>query len=129
MAAVGLGACAAAGWSIQAQEQKAAARVEFMRQKLEFSSRILDGLSREDFAQIERNAKALKALSQAAQWEQAGIADENRYARSSYQFQDLTNELAAKAEQKNLDGATLVYTQFVANCVKCHAYVRQSKKR
>jgi hypothetical protein len=99
-----------------------------MRQKLEFSGRILDGLSRVDYPQIAKNAKALKALSSAAQWEETGIEDANRYARLSFLFQDLTDELASKAQDKNLDGATLVYTQLVTNCVKCHGYVRRTKK-
>jgi hypothetical protein len=115
-------------WSIYAQEKKSEARAEFMRQKLVFSGRILEGLSREDYSQISKNAKALKALSLAAQWEEPGIGDANRYARFSFSFQDLTDELVFKAEEKSLDGSTLAYTQLVMSCVKCHGYVRHAKK-
>jgi hypothetical protein len=116
-------------WSTRGQEQKGSARGEFMRQKVEFSSRVLDGLSREDYALIAKNAKALKALSMAAQWEQPGVQEASRYAKLSFQFQDLTDDLVAKADEKNLDGSTLVYTQIVMNCVKCHEYVRGPKKK
>jgi hypothetical protein len=45
----------------------------------------------------------------------------------SVEFQQLTDEIAAKADQKNLDGATLGYVQLAANCVRCHRHVRDVK--
>ena len=40
----------------------------FMRQKLEHSQRVLEGLALEDFAMIAENARKLKELSEDARW-------------------------------------------------------------
>jgi hypothetical protein len=68
LALLGLGLGAALAMSGAAQDQKRT-RGEFMRQKLEFSKNVLEGLSLEQYAMIEKNARSLKVLSQAAEWE------------------------------------------------------------
>ena len=46
--------------------QQSDTRAEFMRQKLQYSNGLLEGLTREDYVQIAKNAKALKGISQAS---------------------------------------------------------------
>ncbi len=99
-----------------------------MRQKLDFSRGLLEGLTRADHPQIAKNARALKALSEDAEWAEPKLAALTRYGWFSLQFQDLTDEIAAKADARNLDGATLGYVQLTANCVRCHSHVRDAKK-
>ena len=97
---------------------------QFMRRKLERSQRVLEGLTREDFDLIARNAKALRELSEDAQWR---VSPNVNYLRLSAEFQDLADEMAGKAKAKNLDGATLAYVRMTLNCVKCHKLVRDER--
>src|SRR5262245_31762878 len=112
--------------SSQAQEPQP--RAKFMRQKLEYSQKILEGLALEDYNLLAREAKALKLMSQAAEWEVPTIPNVEQYLPLTTDFQRLCDELSAKARDKNLDGATLVFTQLTVNCVKCHKYVRDGSK-
>jgi hypothetical protein len=122
--AVGVGALA-----LGVRGEDGGVRAGFMRQKLEFSKRVLDGLTREDFPQIAAGARSLKALSEAAEWAEAmGRPQAGRYAVYSRQFQALTDELAMNADAKDLDGATRAYLQLTTNCVSCHKELRASKK-
>src|SRR5690349_1298266 len=53
---------------VGARAQQGKALRQFMRQKLDHSQRVLEGLTREDYALIEKNAKALREVSEDAQW-------------------------------------------------------------
>jgi hypothetical protein len=111
-----------------AQERRPPSRAEFMRMKLEFSKNVLEGLTLENYAMISKNAKALKTLSEAAEWEVPTIPNVNEYVAFTSEFQKLSDELAKKATDKNIDGATLTYLKLTMNCVNCHKYVRQVVK-
>jgi hypothetical protein len=95
-----------------------------MRKKLELAKNILEGLTLEDYALIAKNAKALRVLSQAAEWEVPTIPDVDNYLRYTDEFQRITGDMAKKSEAKNLDGATLDYVRMTTSCVNCHKYVR-----
>ena len=108
----------------RASQQKNQNRSEFMRRKLEFSKNVLEGLSLEQYPMIEKNAKALKILSQAAEWEVPMIPNATDYVALTSEFQRNTDELVKAAKQGNIDGATLAYVKLTMNCVQCHKYVR-----
>jgi hypothetical protein len=108
--------------------QEKRSRGEFMRQKLEFSKNVLEGLSLEQFPAIEKNAKALKKLSEAAEWEVPMIPNATDYVSLTTEFQRYADELAKSAKQGNIDGATLAYLKLTMNCVQCHKYVRFASK-
>ena len=97
---------------------------QYMRQKLNHSKNVLEGLTVEDFAMIAKNAKAMRELSEDARWR---VSPNINYLRLSAEFQDLADELAAKANKRNLDGATLTYLKLTMNCVKCHQLVREQQ--
>lgn len=99
-------------------------RGEFMRQKLEYSKNVLEGLSLEQYSLIEKNAKALKALSQAAEWEVPVIPNATDYVALTSEFQRSADDLVRCAKQSNIDGATLAYVKLTMNCVQCHKFVR-----
>ncbi|WP_435011490.1 hypothetical protein P12x_002802 [Tundrisphaera lichenicola] len=107
-----------------AQQKTPPTRSEFMRAKLEFSGKVLEGLTVEDYAMIEKGAKALKKLSQAAEWEVPTIPSVPEYLVYTNEFQRLADEIAQKARDKNLDGATLAYVKLTMSCVHCHKYIR-----
>jgi hypothetical protein len=108
----------------RASQQEKQTRSEFMRRKLEFSKNVLEGLSLEQYPMIEKNAKALKVLSQAAEWEVPMIPNATDYVALTSEFQRYTDELVKAAKQGNIDGATLAYVKLTMNCVQCHKYVR-----
>jgi hypothetical protein len=107
-------------WPVSAQP-KPGKISDFMRQKLGYSQRVLEGLALEDYSAIADNAHALNVLSEMADWR---VLPGTEYVAHSSEFQRITNELAVQANRKNLDGATLAYVQLTLNCVKCHKHVR-----
>lgn len=107
-----------------AAQQPRRTRAEFMRQKLEFSKNLLEGLAMENHETIARNAKALKLLSQAAEWEVPTIPNATDYVAFTTDFQRIADDLAKQAKAKNIDGATIAYVKLTMNCVECHKYVR-----
>ena len=109
-------------------EQRPTSRAEFMRMKLEYSKRVLEGLTLENFDTISQNAKTLKRLSEAAEWEVPTIPNATEYVAFTSEFQRCSDELIQKAKDKNIDGATLAYLRLTMNCVNCHKYVRQVAK-
>jgi len=108
----------------RAGQQEKQNRSEFMRRKLEFSKNVLEGLALEQYPMIEKNAKALKILSQVAEWEVPMIPNATDYVALTSEFQRNTDELVKAAKQGNIDGATLAYVKLTMNCVQCHKYVR-----
>ncbi len=121
-------AIAATFLAAQAQGPSRRTRAEFMRMKLEYSKQVLEGLTLEEYPKIVQGAKALKKLSQAAEWEVDTIPDPSEYLAFTNEFQRLADELAKKASEKNIDGATLTYLRLTMNCVNCHKYVRREAR-
>src|SRR3954465_12323519 len=73
-------------------------RREFMRNKLEYSKNVLDGLAREDFDLIARDARALKVLSEKSAWKDAMIPNAPDYVAYTVEFQRLADQLEQKAK-------------------------------
>ncbi len=108
----------------QGAAQAPPTRRELMRTKLEAAQKILEGLTLEDYTLITKGAKALRAMSQASEWEVPTIPNADEYVVYTGEFQRLTDELSRKAKDKNIDGATLAYLRLTTSCVNCHKYVR-----
>jgi hypothetical protein len=128
--AVTLGFAAVAGAlpSLRGEAQQPPSRREFMRQKLIYSQRVLEGLTVENFELIARNARALRALSAAAEWEVPTIPNATEYVAFTGEFQRHCEDLSQKSRDKNIDGATLAYLRLTMCCVNCHKYVRSVTK-
>jgi hypothetical protein len=99
---------------------------QFMRPKLTHSQRLLEGLSLENYELIAREARALRTLSETADWQ---VLPSIEYVRYSADFQRLCNEMIRHANGKNLDGASLAYLQLTLNCIECHKHVRQYRDK
>ena len=94
----------------------------WMKQKLTFTQRILNGLATEDYDMIAQNARAMKGLNQI----EAFIRRKPEGYRTQLQtFQFSVNELTRSADEENLDRATLAFTQMTISCVNCHKVLRQ----
>ena len=123
-AAAAATACAAVLAGVAAAQKPGVA--QFMRPKLVHSQRLLEGLSLENYDLIAREARALRTISETADWQ---VLPSIEYVRYSGDFQRLCNELIRHANNKNLDGASLAYLQLTLNCVECHKHVRQYRDK
>lgn len=114
--------------SLAAARQQVAQRgkiSDFMRPKLMYSQRVLEGLALEDYGLIAENARRLTAMSELADWQ---VLPGLEYSRYSAEFQRLSNQLSRQSQERNLDAATLTYVQLTMTCVECHRHVRQVNK-
>jgi hypothetical protein len=93
----------------------------FMRQKLKHAQVLIEGLANEDFVLISDNARILRKLATDAQWR---ISPNLKYIKYSDEFAAITEELERRANEKDLNGATLSYIRLTINCVDCHRFVR-----
>jgi hypothetical protein len=108
--------------SVQAQPQEKEPSV-WMRLKLKNSQEILAGLAAADFEQIRQSAVAMRGLNQIESFVRR--RDEG-YRTQLQVFQYSLDELVRDAEAKDLDAATLAFTQMTLSCVNCHRELRKS---
>ncbi len=121
-------ACAFKTASMASQPTPKRTRAEFMRQKLDFSKEVLEGLVLEQYDTITKSAKALKKLSEAAEWEVPTIPNATDYVMLTSEFQRYADDLVKQAKDKNVDGATIAYFKLTTTCVQCHKYIRNTGK-
>ena len=94
----------------------------WMKQKLTYSQEILNGLAKEDYEVITKNAMAMQGLNKIEMFVRQ---KPEGYRTQLKTFQFSVNELVRNAEDKNLDGATLAFTQMTISCVNCHKEIRK----
>lgn len=92
-----------------------------MRDKLELTQGILEGLAVENFDLILSRSQRLSAMSQEVGWK---VFENPDYEQQSIAFRRNVDALTKAAKNKNLDGATLAYVRATMSCVECHKYVR-----
>lgn len=123
LALAGLGLLAGVQLAL-AQTFADAATKEVMKDKLQHSQAVLEGIATEDFARIQEHADKLGKLSQAAGWHARQTPE---YVLFTTEFRRQTDALTAAAQEKNVDAATLAYVQMTFSCVHCHKYMRGKK--
>lgn len=96
-----------------------------MRAKLEFSKSIMDGLAVNDFGKIEEGAVAMRGLNEVEHFVRRRSP---AYTAQLNVFRIATDGLVQSAQEKNLDGATLAFTQMTTSCVNCHRVLRSAPK-
>lgn len=96
----------------------------FMRMKLEASTKILEGLTTENFQLIRDGAKTLRTMSSAEKWR---VTNDPLYRQYSLEFSQHAEKLDAKAEARNLDGSTLAWVECTMACIRCHNHARAIK--
>lgn len=92
-----------------------------MRKKLTYSQNILDGLVTEDFDKILHAANSMNGLAR-HKWAEN---DSAAYRTQNQVFWFTTGTLVMAAEKKNIDSATLAYTQMTHSCINCHKLIRR----
>ena len=96
-----------------------------MKQKLAAAHGLLDGIIREDYESVKKNADLLKSMSKASTWHKSDSDVFLSYARS---FQNAADFLVVNAQNKNREGITLGYVRVTLECVQCHNQVRDQVK-
>ena len=94
---------------------------EIMQHKLQHTQFILKAIALQDFAGIQSNAAQLVKLSQMTGWQARQTPE---YALFSMEFRRHAEGLGKAAKAKNIDAATLAYTQLTFSCVSCHKHLR-----
>ena len=98
---------------------------ELMKRKLEHSQKVLEGIALNNFDKIAEHADELIFVSKQAAWK---VIKTPEYELYSNDFRRTGEELIQRAKDKNLDGAALAYVDLTLTCVKCHKYVRDTRR-
>jgi uncharacterized secreted protein with C-terminal beta-propeller domain len=120
-------AASIAVFTISAQEKPSAKKPAsfWMKKKLEYSEKILEGLAKADFAEIEANAKLMNALSSIEEFVRGRDETYTHHLRA---FEHATGGLIRQSKQENIDGAALAYMELTLSCVNCHKHIRDKKE-
>jgi hypothetical protein len=104
-----------------AQSERNRAAKEFMRDKLELSQRVLEGLATEDYDLVIIKGTRLSAMTKEADWR---LFENPDYNQQSVIFRRHVNALVKAAKDKDLDAGTLAYVRMTVSCIDCHKLVR-----
>ncbi len=109
--------------SVTAEDKEKDKEASFwMERKLAYSQQILNGLALEDYELIQKNAMSMKGLNTLEFFIRQKPAG---YRTQLKTFEFSVNELVRNAEDQDLDGATLAFTQMAISCVNCHKELRK----
>jgi len=97
----------------------------WMKRKLQMSQQIMEGLTRGDLNAVVTSARGMRALSKIEGW--ARRSDTREYRRQLKFFDQANAEVMKQAQDDNLNGATLAFTQMTLSCVACHQHLRDDK--
>jgi cytochrome c556 len=104
-----------------AQSKRSRAAKEFMRDKLELTQKVLEGVATEDWDVVAAKGTKLSAMTQEADWR---VFENPNYEQQSQMFRQHVDSLVKAAKKKDLDAATLAYVRMTISCVDCHKAVR-----
>lgn len=104
-----------------AQSRRSRAAKEFMRDKLELSQKILEGVVIEDWDLVTAKGIKLSAMTHEADWR---VFENPNYDQQSKTFRQHVDSLVQAAKKKDLDAATLAYVRITISCIDCHKAVR-----
>jgi hypothetical protein len=96
-----------------------------MKKKLVTSQKILEGIALEDFKKIQSSGEELMALSKETEWR---VLRTPEYELQTGSFRRAAQDLVKSAEARNVDGAALAYVELTMTCVRCHKYVRDTRR-
>jgi len=97
---------------------------QVMRQKLQHSEALLAALVTSNWDSLDRNGRALEALTMQLGWQVLRLPEFNKYTNA---FQRSTAALADAARARDGEAALPAYNALVSSCVECHRYVARSR--
>jgi len=96
---------------------------KFMRQKLEASSQILEGLCTEDMELVSEGSAVLLKMSNEERWR---VSNDIMYRRYSQEFATAVEELQKESGDQDMDRTSLAWVNVTMKCLKCHEWVRNT---
>ena len=122
-------ACAAVAgwlaWSADAQDKEKKNPVELtMQQKLEATSKVLEGLAIEDKELVHEGAKVLTELSKAEVWQ---VLTDSEYREHTQTFRSAVKRLDEAAQKSEFASAQLEWLDATKRCFDCHNHVRADR--
>lgn len=96
----------------------------WMRMKLKQTQVILEGLTRGDFATVEKNATTMRRLSRLERFVRGRTP---AYKTQLEAFQHANERIIQQAQKENLEGTALAYTQLTFSCIQCHQHLRDQE--
>jgi hypothetical protein len=109
--------------SADKKEEPEHALQRFMRQKLQASNLILEGLCTEDLKMVTDGAATLMKMSQQEKWR---VSNDMLYRRYSREFVNAVEELDQEAKDNDMDGTSMAWVNVTMKCLKCHEWVRNT---
>jgi hypothetical protein len=107
--------------AINKDAKKKPALAEFMRQKMDASQDIMEGLLMEDGKLINAAAKKLKDMSETEHWR---VSNDILYRNHSEDFRRSVDKLIEASKGNSIDRAALSWFDVTLSCIDCHRYVR-----
>lgn len=112
-------------WSASAQDKEKKNPVELtMRQKLEATSKVLEGLAIEDKELVHEGAKVLTELSKAEVWQ---VLTDSDYREHTQTFRSAVKRLDEAAQKSEFASAQLEWLDATKRCFDCHNHVRADR--
>jgi hypothetical protein len=93
----------------------------WMAQKIDYSKKILEALTKEDFAKVESDAIQLRTLGKIEGFVRR---KDPVYLRHQQSFDSSLLDIAAQAQAHNVEGAALAFNQMTTSCIVCHKVLR-----
>lgn len=97
---------------------------QVMREKLQYTQRILEAVMKSDFMLLEQSSEALSRMPEKPGWM---VLNTPEYIRYSGAFVNATQELLQSAKDHDLDAAAVHYASMSMTCYQCHRYVKNSR--
>lgn len=98
---------------------------DFMRKKLDASSKILEGLCDEDSELVKEGVGELREMSKIAAW---NVLTDAKYREHSRTFRDNATLVADAAQEGDFRKAALRWFDVTTSCMDCHDHVRKERK-
>ena len=105
------------------KDEPAGSLHRFMRQKMQASNLILEGLCMDDLKAVAAGAQTLMKMPSEAKWR---VSNDMMYRRYSNEFVQAVEELQKEAEESDIDGASMAWVNVTMKCMKCHKWVRNT---
>ncbi len=97
---------------------------KLMREKLTHSQRILAALTTSDYGLLQRETRALTAITKSPVWTELMTAELLPYTKG---FANALDDLSAAADRRDYDAAATSYSALTIACLNCHKHVMNSR--
>ena len=112
-------------WTANGQDAAQKSPIEVsMRQKLEATSKVLEGLATEDKKLVHEGAVVLTDLTKAEMWQVFVDAD---YREHTQTFRNAVKRLDEAAQKSEFAAAQLEWLDATKRCFDCHNHIRAAR--